>query len=129
MQPSCTDALGLRISSVRHSLPWPIRKIFPDISKKKKGICVKVFTTSPKKPNSANRKVARVQLTNGNTVSCYIPGEGHRLQKHSIVLVRGGRVKDLPGVKYKAVRGKFDFTGIQSRRTSRSKYGTKRIKD
>ena len=95
----------------------------------KKGICVKVFTTSPKKPNSANRKVARVQLTNGNTVSCYIPGEGHRLQKHSIVLVRGGRTKDLPGVKYKAVRGKFDFTGIQSRRTSRSKYGTKRIKD
>jgi small subunit ribosomal protein S12 len=92
----------------------------------KKGICVKVFTTSPKKPNSANRKVARVSLTNGNTVSCYIPGEGHRLQKHSIVLVRGGRVKDLPGVKYKAVRGKFDFTGIQSRRTSRSKYGTKR---
>lgn len=95
----------------------------------KKGICVKVFTTSPKKPNSANRKVARVQLTNGNTVSCYIPGEGHRLQKHSIVLVRGGRTKDLPGVKYKAVRGKFDFTGIQSRRTSRSKYGTKRTKD
>ena len=95
----------------------------------KKGICVKVFTTSPKKPNSANRKVARVQLTNNNTVSCYIPGEGHRLQKHSIVLVRGGRVKDLPGVKYKAVRGKFDFTGIQARKTSRSKYGTKRIKN
>lgn len=95
----------------------------------KKGICIKVFTTSPKKPNSANRKVARVRLTNKNTVSCYIPGEGHRLQKHSVVLVRGGRVKDLPGVKYKAVRGKFDFLGIQNRKTSRSKYGTKLVRD
>jgi small subunit ribosomal protein S12 len=91
----------------------------------KKGVCVQVFTTSPKKPNSANRKVARVKLTNGEFVTCYIPGEGHNLQKHSVVLVRGGKAKDVPGAKYKAVRGKFDFLGLSKRRTSRSKYGTK----
>ena len=75
----------------------------------KKGVCLQVFTTPPKKPNSANRKVARVKLTNGDSVTCYIPGEGHNLQKHSVVLVRGGKAKDVPGAKYKAVRGKFDF--------------------
>ena len=90
----------------------------------KKGVCVWVFTRSPKKPNSAIRKVARVRLTNGLYVTAYIPGEGHNLQEHSIVLVRGGRVKDLPGVKYKLVRGKYDLLGVQGRWTSRSKYGT-----
>ena len=95
----------------------------------KKGVCLQVFTTSPKKPNSANRKVARVKLTNGDSVTCYIPGEGHNLQKHSVVLVRGGKAKDVPGAKYKAVRGKFDFLGLSKRRTSRSKYGTKMPSD
>ena len=78
----------------------------------KKGVCLQVFTTPPKKPNSANRKVARVKLTNGDSVTCYIPGEGHNLQKHSVVLVRGGTAKDVPGAKFKAVRGKFDFLGL-----------------
>ena len=91
----------------------------------KNGVCLQVFTTPPKKPNSANRKVARVKLTNGDSVTCYIPGEGHNLQKHSVVLVRGGKAKVVPGAKYKAVRGKFDFLGLSKRRTSRSKYGTK----
>ena len=90
----------------------------------KKGICVRVFTRSPKKPNSAVRKVARVKLTNGTFVTAYIPGEGHNLQEHSVVLVRGGRVKDLPGVKYKLIRGKYDLLGIDARKNSRSKYGT-----
>ena len=91
----------------------------------KRGVCVKVYTTTPKKPNSALRKVARVRLSNGFEVTAYIPGEGHNLQKHSVVLVRGGKAKDVPGAKYKAVRGKFDFLGLSKRRTSRSKYGTK----
>ena len=89
----------------------------------KRGVCVKVYTTTPKKPNSALRKVARVRLSNGFEVTAYIPGEGHNLQEHSIVLVRGGRVKDLPGVKYKLVWGKYDLLGVQGRWTSRSKYG------
>ena len=92
----------------------------------KKGVCVQVLTTSPKKPNSANRKIARVKLSNGETVTCYLPGEGHNLQKHSVVLVRGGKAKDVPGAKYKAVHGKFDLIGLSKRRTSRSKYGAKR---
>lgn len=91
----------------------------------KKGICLKVYTRTPKKPNSALRKVAKVRLTNRYTVITYIPGIGHTLQKHSIVLVRGGRVRDLPGVKYHLVRGKYDLLGIFKRTTSRSKYGTK----
>ena len=94
----------------------------------KRGVCVKVYTTTPKKPNSALRKVARVRLSNGFEVTAYIPGEGHNLQEYSTVLMRGGRVKDLPGVKYHLVRGKFDFAGIKNRKTSRSKYGTKKIK-
>ena len=93
-----------------------------------RGVCVRVFTTTPKKPNSALRKVARVKLSNGIEVSAYIPGEGHNLQEHSIVLVRGGRVKDLPGVKYHIVRGALDSTGVEKRRQSRSLYGTKRPK-
>jgi len=91
----------------------------------KKGVCLQVFTASPKKPNSANRKVARVKLTNGETVTCTIPGEGHRLQKHSVVLARGGGAKDVPGCKYKMVRGKLDLVGLGDRKTSRSLYGTK----
>lgn len=92
----------------------------------KKGICLRVFTKTPKKPNSAIRKVARVRLTNKNEITAYIPGEGHNLQEHAVVLVRGGRVKDLPGVKYHLVRGKYDLQGIPNRRNGRSKYGTRR---
>jgi small subunit ribosomal protein S12 len=88
-----------------------------------------VYTTTPKKPNSALRKVTRVRLTNGNEVTAYIPGEGHNLQEHSIVLVRGGRVKDLPGVKYHVVRGALDTAGVEDRRQGRSKYGTKKPRD
>lgn len=91
----------------------------------KRGVCTKVTTTTPKKPNSALRKIARVRLTNGIEVTAYIPGEGHNLQEHSIVLVRGGRVKDLPGVKYHVVRGNLDTGGVEGRSQSRSKYGTK----
>ena len=94
----------------------------------KRGVCTRVYTTTPKKPNSAMRKVARVRLTNGIEVTAYIPGEGHNLQEHSIVLIRGGRVKDLPGVRYHIVRGALDASGVDSRRQSRSKYGTKRPK-
>jgi len=94
----------------------------------KKGVCLKVFTTTPKKPNSALRKVARVKLSNGMEVTAYIPGEGHNLQEHSIVLVRGGRVKDLPGVRYHIVRGKYDTAGVEGRKQQRSKYGAKKPK-
>ncbi len=95
----------------------------------KRGVCVKVTTMTPKKPNSALRKIARVRLSNGMEVTAYIPGEGHNLQEHSIVLIRGGRVKDLPGVRYHIVRGVYDTAGIDSRRRSRSLYGTKRPKE
>jgi small subunit ribosomal protein S12 len=91
----------------------------------KRGVCTRVYTTTPKKPNSALRKVARVRLTNGIEVTSYIPGEGHNLQEHSIVLVRGGRVKDLPGVRYHIIRGALDTSGVDDRKQSRSKYGTK----
>ncbi|ADY72846.1 30S ribosomal protein S12 [Desulfurobacterium thermolithotrophum] len=95
----------------------------------KRGVCVRVFTTTPKKPNSALRKVARVRLSNGIEVTAYIPGIGHNLQEHSVVLVRGGRVKDLPGVRYKIIRGALDAAGVEGRKQSRSKYGTKRPKE
>jgi small subunit ribosomal protein S12 len=95
----------------------------------KRGVCLKVFTTTPKKPNSALRKVARVRLTNGMEITAYIPGEGHNLQEHSVVLVRGGRVKDLPGVRYHIVRGVFDTAGVENRKQQRSKYGTKKPKE
>lgn len=95
----------------------------------RRGVCTRVYTTTPKKPNSALRKVARVRLTNGAEVTVYIPGEGHNLQEHSIVLVRGGRVKDLPGVRYHIVRGALDTAGVEGRIQSRSKYGTKRPKN
>ncbi|HSX39184.1 MAG TPA: 30S ribosomal protein S12 [Candidatus Saccharimonadales bacterium] len=94
----------------------------------KKGVCLQVKTATPKKPNSALRKVARVRLSNRREVTAYIPGEGHTLQEHSVVMVRGGRVKDLPGIKYTIVRGKFDLLGVQNRKTSRSIYGQKRPK-
>ena len=94
----------------------------------KRGVCVRVYTTTPKKPNSALRKVARVRLTNGYEVTSYIPGEGHNLQEHSVVMIRGGRVKDLPGVRYHIIRGTLDSLGVQDRRQSRSKYGAKRPK-
>jgi small subunit ribosomal protein S12 len=94
----------------------------------KRGVCTRVYTTTPKKPNSALRKVARVRLTNGMEVTAYIPGEGHNLQEHSIVLIRGGRVKDLPGVRYHIVRGAIDSSGVADRKKGRSKYGAKRAK-
>jgi len=94
----------------------------------KRGVCLKVFTVTPKKPNSALRKVARVRLSNGMEVTAYIPGEGHNLQEHSVVLLRGGRVKDLPGVRYHVVRGVLDTEGVGERKQSRSKYGAKRAK-
>jgi small subunit ribosomal protein S12 len=94
----------------------------------RRGVCTRVYTTAPKKPNSALRKVARVRLSNGIEVSAYIPGEGHNLQEHSVVMIRGGRVKDLPGVRYHIVRGTLDTSGVTDRRQSRSKYGAKRPK-
>ena len=97
-------------------------------SPQKKGVCIKVYTTTPKKPNSALRKVARVRLSNGHEVTCYIPGEGHNLQEHSVVLIRGGRVKDLPGVRYHILRGNLDTQGVTNRKQQRSKYGAKRPK-
>src|SRR5260221_11130141 len=97
-------------------------------SPQKRGVCPRVYTTTPKKPNSALRKVARVRLTNGFEVTSYIPGEGHNLQEHSVVLIRGGRVKDLPGVRYHIIRGTLDTQGVKDRRQRRSKYGAKRPK-
>lgn len=94
----------------------------------KRGVCIRVYTTTPKKPNSALRKVARVRLTNGFEVITYIPGEGHNLQEHSVILLRGGRVKDLPGVRYHTIRGALDTQGVKDRKRGRSKYGTKRPK-
>ncbi len=94
----------------------------------KRGVCVRVYTSTPKKPNSALRKIARVRLTNGMEVTSYIPGEGHNLQEHSLVLIRGGRVKDLPGVRYHIIRGTLNATGVANRKRGRSKYGTKRSK-
>ena len=99
-----------------------------EASPQKRGVCTRVYTTTPKKPNSALRKVAKVRLTTGYEVISYIGGEGHNLQEHSVVLLRGGRVKDLPGVKYHLVRGKYDFLGLKNRKQARSKYGTKKTK-
>ena len=93
----------------------------------KKGVCIKIFLRTPKKPNSAQRKLVRLRLTNEKIISAYIPGEGHKLQEYSTVLIRGGRVKDLPGIKYRLIRGKLDFSGIKGRKNARSKYGTKKV--
>ncbi|MFH1712161.1 MAG: 30S ribosomal protein S12 [Patescibacteria group bacterium] len=110
------DTLHRRKTDLRRGAPF------------KRGVCVKVTTMTPKKPNSALRKVARVRLSNGTEVTAYIPGEGHNLQEHSIVMIRGGRVKDLPGVRYHIVRGRYDAAGVDGRQQSRSKYGSKRPK-
>ncbi|PIR17309.1 MAG: 30S ribosomal protein S12 [Deltaproteobacteria bacterium CG11_big_fil_rev_8_21_14_0_20_49_13] len=116
------------VSSGRTKVRW--RNAAPALQTcpQKRGVCVRVYTTTPKKPNSALRKVARIRLTNGLEVTGYIPGEGHNLQEHSVVLVRGGRVKDLPGVRYHIVRGTLDTMGVEKRKQSRSKYGAKRPK-
>jgi small subunit ribosomal protein S12 len=115
---SKTPALGFGFNAIKNrprKYPSPL----------KRGVCLKVFTVTPKKPNSALRKVARVRLSNGQEVTAYIPGEGHNLQEHSVVLVRGGRVKDLPGVRYHIVRGTLDAAGVEGKKQARSKYGTK----
>jgi len=108
--------------------PKQSRTSSPDLAKcpQRRGVCLRVFTATPKKPNSALRKVARVRLTNGIEVTSYIPGIGHNLQEHSVVLIRGGRIKDLPGVRYHVVRGKLDTVGVNERKQSRSKYGVKK---
>jgi small subunit ribosomal protein S12 len=110
----------------RSEKPWKTASPALKSSPQKRGVCTRVYTTTPKKPNSALRKVCRVRLTNGMEVTSYIPGVGHNLQEHSIVLVRGGRVKDLPGVRYHTVRGTLDAQGVANRKQSRSKYGAKR---
>jgi len=110
----------------RHSKAAKINAAALKGSPQRRGVCTRVYTTTPKKPNSALRKVARVRLTTGGAVSAYIPGEGHNLQEHSMVLVRGGRVKDLPGVRYKIVRGTLDTQGVKDRKQARSRYGAKK---
>ncbi|RKP25154.1 30S ribosomal protein S12 [Syncephalis pseudoplumigaleata] len=114
------------IRGCRRSRPSKVRSPALERCPQRKGVCTKVYVTKPKKPNSAQRKVARVRLTNGRTITAYIPGEGHNLQEHSVVLVRGGKVPDLPGVKYHIVRGALDLQGVVNRSTSRSKYGTRK---
>jgi small subunit ribosomal protein S12 len=116
-----SPALGRNFNYLKNK---PVKSASPF----KRGVCLKVFTTTPKKPNSALRKVARVRLTNGMEVTAYIPGEGHNLQEHSVVMIRGGRVKDLPGVRYHIVRGVLDTGGVEGRKQQRSKYGAKRVK-
>ena len=116
---------------IRHGRVRPVNKTkVPAMQScpQKRGVCVKVYTTTPKKPNSALRKVARVRLSNGHEVTSYIPGEGHNLQEHSVVLIRGGRVKDLPGVRYHILRGNLDTQGVTTRKQQRSKYGAKKGK-
>ena len=112
----------------REKLKWKSKAPVLDACPQKRGVCLQVKTMTPKKPNSALRKIARVRLSNGKEVTVYIPGEGHNLQEHSIVLIRGGRVRDLPGVRYHVLRGCLDASGVEDRRRSRSKYGTKRPK-
>ncbi len=110
----------------RKQAEWKTKSPALSSCPQKRGVCVRVYTTTPKKPNSALRKVARVRLTNNMEVTSYIPGEGHNLQEHSVVLIRGGRVKDLPGVRYHIVRGSLDTQGVSKRKQSRSKYGAKK---
>lgn len=121
MVPTINQLVRKGRTQVKNKTKSPALKSSPQ----KRGVCVRVYTSTPKKPNSALRKVARVRLTNGMEITAYIPGEGHNLQEHSIVLVRGGRVKDLPGVRYHIVRGTLDSAGVQKRKRSRSKYGAK----
>ena len=122
--PSISQLIRRSRKLIKARTKAPAMKSCPQV----RGVCVRVYTTTPKKPNSALRKVARVRLTNGFEVTSYIPGEGHNLQEHSVVLIRGGRVKDLPGVRYHIIRGALDSVGVSSRRQSRSKYGAKRPK-
>lgn len=122
--PTMNQLVRLGREAVRYRSASPALGKCPQ----KRGVCVRVYTTTPKKPNSALRKVARVRLTNGSEVTSYIPGEGHNLQEHSVVLIRGGRVKDLPGVRYHIVRGSLDTSGVEKRRRGRSKYGAKKPK-
>lgn len=122
--PTINQLLRHSRSAVKKKTAAPALRDCPQ----KRGVCVRVYTSTPKKPNSALRKVARVRLTNGIEVTTYIPGVGHNLQEHSVVLIRGGRVKDLPGVRYHIIRGTLDSVGVQDRRQGRSKYGTKRPK-
>ena len=116
------------IRKARESKPKRNKVPAMEACPQKRGVCTRVYTTTPKKPNSALRKVARVRLTNGHEVTSYIPGEGHNLQEHSVVLIRGGRVKDLPGVRYHIIRGTLDAAGVKDRKQGRSKYGAKRPK-
>ncbi len=116
------------IRNARHDKPSRNKVPALQGSPQKRGVCTRVYTTTPKKPNSALRKVARVRLTNGYEVTSYIPGEGHNLQEHSVVMIRGGRVKDLPGVRYHIIRGSLDTQGVKDRKQRRSKYGAKRPK-
>ena len=118
---SKSPAMGFYFNTIQNK---PVNSVSPF----KRGVCLKVFTTTPKKPNSALRKVARVRLTNGTEVTAYIGGEGHALQEHSVVVIRGGRVKDLPGVRYHIIRGILDTTGVENRKQQRSKYGAKKPK-
>lgn len=122
--PTINQLVRFRRKQVKYRTASPALNRCPQ----RRGVCIRVYTTTPKKPNSALRKVARVRLTNGLEVTSYIPGEGHNLQEHSVVLVRGGRVKDIPGVRYHIVRGTLDTTGVDGRKQSRSKYGTKKPK-
>lgn len=118
-----------KVTALRRYFNYLKNKPIKAFSPFKRGVCLKVFTTTPKKPNSALRKVARVRLTNGMEVTAYVPGEGHNLQEHSVVVIRGGRVKDLPGVRYHIVRGVLDFAGVEGRKQQRSKYGAKQPKE
>jgi small subunit ribosomal protein S12 len=122
--PTINQLIRKGREKLRYKSKSPALKANPQ----KRGVCTRVYTTTPKKPNSALRKVARVRLTNGIEVTSYIPGVGHNLQEHSVVLIRGGRVKDLPGVRYHIIRGTLDSVGVQGRKQSRSKYGAKRAK-
>ena len=122
--PTINQLVKFGRAKAHHKTNSPALKSCPQ----RRGVCVRVYTTTPKKPNSALRKVARVRLTNGMEVTTYIPGEGHNLQEHSVVLIRGGRVKDLPGVRYHMVRGALDTAGVKDRKQARSKYGAKRPK-
>lgn len=122
--PTINQLIRLGREPLRNKTKSPALQCSPQ----KRGVCIRVYTTTPKKPNSALRKVARVRLSNGIEVTAYIPGEGHNLQEHSVVLIRGGRVKDLPGVRYHIIRGTLDALGVDKRRRGRSKYGAKRPK-
>ncbi len=123
--PTISQLISSERKSLTRKTKSPALKACPE----RRGVCTRVYTSTPKKPNSALRKVARVKLTNGQEVTAYIPGEGHNLQEHSVVLIRGGRVKDLPGVRYHIIRGTLDTQGLEKRRQRRSKYGAKRPKN